>query len=94
MEQRQRYDQIRAEERRKDGNWISGTNHTQCILNPQLHQIPAFGVNNQHIGYFDYSNEMKALGVNLDLMKGRAQDVITSYRHSLSSGAAFDPAVE
>ena len=42
----------------------------------------------------DYSNEMKALGTNLDMLKGRAQDVITAYRHSLSKGTeVFDPAV-
>lgn len=49
------------------------------------------------IGDYDYSNEMKALGVNLDLLKDRAQDVITAFRHSLSSGSnessPFDPAV-
>jgi len=60
-------------------------------------QIPPFGVNNKQIGDYDYSNEMKALGVNLDLLKDRAQDVITAYRHSLSSGSSeaatpFDPA--
>ena len=37
---------------------------------------------------------MKALGTNLDMLKGRAQDVITAYRHSLSKGTeVFDPAV-
>merc|ERR1712117_820185 len=55
-------------------------------------QIPPFGANNQ-IGDFDYSNEMKPLGVNLDLMKGRASGAIKAYRHSLSSGGAFDPEV-
>ena len=36
---------------------------------------------------------MKSLGVNLDLMKRRAGDVDKAYRHSLSSGGAFDPEV-
>ena len=37
---------------------------------------------------------MKGLGVTLDLLKNRAGDVITSYRHSLSKGSEiFDPAV-
>lgn len=55
-------------------------------------QIPPFGANNNLIGDFDYSNEMKSLGVNLDLMKNRAEDVITAYRHSLSSNS-FDPEI-
>ena len=46
------------------------------------------------MGDFDFSNEMKAMGTNLDMLKGRAQDVITAYRHSLSKGQEiFDPAV-
>ena len=37
---------------------------------------------------------MKAMGTNLDMLKGRAQDTITAYRHSLSKGPeVFDPAV-
>ena len=37
---------------------------------------------------------MKALGVSLDMKKDRAEDVITAYRHSLSSSPEiFDPAV-
>jgi len=58
-----------------------------------LEKIPPFGINNKQIGDFDYSNEMKALGVSLDMKKDRAQDVITAYRHSLaSSPEIFDPA--
>ena len=57
-------------------------------------KIPPFGVNNNQIGDFDYSNEMKALGVSLDLKKDRAKDIITAYRHSLSSSPdVFDPTV-
>ena len=44
----------------------------------------------------DYSNEMKALGVSLDIYKKRVDYVISAYSHSLSSaqnGASFDPAV-
>jgi len=56
-------------------------------------QIPPFGERNQVVGDYDYSNEMKGLGVTLDLLKNRAGDVITSYRHSLSKGPEiFDPA--
>ena len=58
-------------------------------------QIPPLGSETPRgLGDFDYSNEMKAMGSNLDMLKGRAQDVITAYRHSLSKGAeVFDPAV-
>jgi len=60
-------------------------------------QIPPFGETNQRVGDYDYSNEMKGLGVTLDLLKERASDVIIAYRHSLSSGrdggsSPFDPA--
>jgi len=47
------------------------------------------------LGEMDYSNEMKALGVSLDIYKKRADYVISAYSHSLSSaqnGASFDPA--
>jgi len=55
-------------------------------------QIPPLGAEKQ-IGDFDFSNEMKAMGTNLDMLKGRAQDTITAYRHSLSKGLeVFDPA--
>ena len=58
-----------------------------------LLQIPPLGAEKQ-IGDFDFSNEMKAMGTNLDMLKGRAQDTITAYRHSLSKGLeVFDPAV-
>jgi len=57
-------------------------------------QIPPFGTNTR-IGDYDYSNEMKALGVNLDMLKERAEDVIKAYRHSLSTksdgSSPFDP---
>lgn len=40
---------------------------------------------------------MKALGVNLDMLKERAEDVIKAYRHSLSTksdgSSPFDPTV-
>lgn len=57
-------------------------------------QIPPLGSEtSRDLGDFDISNEMKAMGTNLDMLKGRAQDVITAYRHSLSKGAeVFDPA--
>jgi len=61
-------------------------------------QIPPFGEANQRVGDYDYSNEMKGLGVTLDLLKSRASDVITAYKHSLSSSknrdnpSPFDPA--
>jgi len=61
-------------------------------------QIPPFGEDNQRVGDYDYSNEMKGLGVTLDLLKSRASDVITAYKHSLSSSknagnpSPFDPA--
>ena len=59
-------------------------------------QIPPFGTNTR-IGDYDYSNEMKALGVNLDMLKERAEDVIKAYRHSLSTksdgSSPFDPTV-
>ena len=61
-----------------------------------VRQIPPFGTNTR-IGDYDYSNEMKALGVNLDMLKERAEDVIKAYRHSLSTksdgSSPFDPAV-
>ena len=48
----------------------------------------------QPLGAQDYSNEMKALGVNLDILKQRASYVISAYSHSLSNGPeSFDPAV-
>ena len=48
----------------------------------------------QPLGAQDYSNEMKALGVNLDILKQRASYVIAAYSHSLSNGPeSFDPAV-
>ena len=58
-------------------------------------QIPPLGAeSSRDLGDFDFSNEMKAMGTNLDMLKGRAQDVITAYRHSLSKGQEiFDPAV-
>merc|ERR1711942_160363 len=56
-------------------------------------QIPPFGEANQRVGDYDYSNEIKGLGVTLDLLKSRASDVITAYKHSLSKGSEiFDPA--
>jgi len=61
-------------------------------------KIPPFGESNQRVGDYDYSNEMKGLGVTLDLLKSRASDVITAYKHSLSSSknkdnpSPFDPA--
>merc|ERR1712025_33517 len=61
-------------------------------------QLPPFGESNQRVGDYDYSNEMKGLGVTLDLLKSRASDVITAYKHSLSSSknkdnpSPFDPA--
>merc|ERR1712193_287650 len=58
-------------------------------------QIPPAGSGNQIVGNVDYSNEMKALGTSLDLMKVRASDVFTAYKHSLSathsSTSSFDP---
>merc|ERR1739838_231864 len=53
-------------------------------------QIPPFGEDNQRVGDYDYSNEMKGLGVTLDLLKARASDVITAYKHSLSSSKKGD----
>ena len=48
----------------------------------------------QPLGAYDSSNEMKALGVNLDILKQRASYVISAYSHSLSNGPeSFDPAV-
>ena len=50
----------------------------------------------------DYSNEMKGMAVTLDMLKARAGDVNTAYRHSLASKTReglpitpnpFDPAV-
>jgi len=47
----------------------------------------------QPLGAYDSSNEMKALGVNLDILKQRASYVISAYSHSLSNGPeSFDPA--
>ena len=54
------------------------------------------------VGDLDYSNEMKGMAVTLDLLKARAGDVNTAYRHSLASKTReglpitpnpFDPAV-
>merc|ERR1719290_56024 len=52
----------------------------------------------QLVGDFDYSTEMKGLGVTLDLLKARASDVFTAYKHSLTTSKAgndptFDPAI-
>merc|ERR1712066_109488 len=57
-------------------------------------QIP-LNSDNQALGGYDYSNEMKALGASLDIFKKRADYVISAYSHSLSTslnGASFDPA--
>merc|ERR1711913_250736 len=35
--------------------------------------------------FMGHSDEMKALGTSLDLMKVRASDVFTAYKHSLSA---------
>merc|ERR1712142_1081065 len=46
------------------------------------------------LGDYDTSNEMKALGVSLDMFKERASYVISAYSHSLSAaqdGYSFDP---
>jgi len=46
------------------------------------------------LGDYDTSNEMKALGVSLDIYKERASYVISAFSHSLSTaqdGASFDP---
>jgi len=55
-------------------------------------QIPPAGESNQIVGNRDFSNEMKALGVGLDLMKVRASDVFTAYKHSLTSKKQGDTA--
>lgn len=39
----------------------------------------------QNIGDFIFSSEMAALGESLDLMKTRADNVLTAYKHSLST---------
>jgi len=81
-----------------DKMWARGKDMIKYVLQRggrmgEGFQIPPFGINNKQIGDFDYSNEMKALGVSLDMKKDRAQDVITAYRHSLSSSPEiFDPA--
>merc|ERR1712059_163435 len=54
-------------------------------------QIPPSGESSHIAGSLDFSNEMKALGVTLDLLKLRATDVFTSYKHSLASTKRGDP---
>lgn len=53
-------------------------------------QIPPFGESSQIVGGLDFSNEMKGLGVTLDLLKVRASDVYTAYKHSLASSKKGD----
>ena len=68
-------------------DWEQRVNH----FNPA--QIPLSN-DLQPLGARDYSNEMKALGVNLDMLKQRATYVIGAYSHSLSNGPeSFAPAV-
>jgi len=78
-----------------DGMWARGKDMIKYILKRGgkmggNFQIPTSGP----IGDIDYSNEMTALGVNLDMLKDRASDIIKSYRHSLSvkNADTFDPA--
>jgi len=59
-------------------------------------QVPASGESKPIAGGLDYSTEMKALGVTLDLLKARATDVHVAYKHSLAarpktSAPSFDP---
>merc|ERR1712055_505294 len=59
-------------------------------------QIPPLGEGSPIAGGLDFSTEMKGLAVTLDLLKTRASDVYTAYRHSLavtskSSPPSFDP---
>jgi len=47
---------------------------------------------------YDYTTEMKALGVTLDLLKVKTEDVAVAYKHSLTTSKAgndpsFDPAI-
>merc|ERR1712055_454103 len=54
-------------------------------------QIPPSGEKNQVVGDLDFSNEMEGLGVTLDLLKVRASDVFTAYKHSLTSTKTVAP---
>jgi len=80
-----------------DNMWAKGKDMIKYVLKRggkmgTNFQIPPLGSARQ-IGDFDYSTEISALGTNLDMLKARAQDVITAYRHSLSKGTeVFDPA--
>merc|ERR1711928_16087 len=85
---------------KSDSMWARGKDMMKYVLKRggkmgNGFQIPPAGTGNQIVGNVDYSNEMKALGTSLDLMKVRASDVFTAYKHSLSathsSTSSFDP---
>merc|ERR1712121_435646 len=88
---------------KSDNMWKKGKDMIKYVLKRGGNmgtgfQIPPVGEAGQRVGDYDYSNEMKGLGVTLDLLKSRASDVITAYKHSHSSSknkdnpSPFDPA--
>ena len=80
-------------------NGMTGRNGKDVYIHVPLGTIITENIPEEFAEYFyyDYSNEMKALGVNLDMLKERAEDVIKAYRHSLSTksdgSSPFDPTV-
>eukprot|EP00092_Neocalanus_flemingeri_P020221 GFUD01021895.1.p1 GENE.GFUD01021895.1~~GFUD01021895.1.p1 ORF type:complete len:245 (+),score=67.61 GFUD01021895.1:47-736(+) len=88
---------------KSDAMWSKGKDMMKYVLKRggkmgSGFQLPPIVESNQRVGDYDYSNEMKGLGVTLDLLKDRASDIITAYKHSLSSSKSedtpspFDPA--
>lgn len=81
-----------------DKMWGRGKDMIKYILKRGGKMGSAFQIpltrDTRTLGDYDTSNEMKALGVSLDIFKERANYVISAYSHSLSAlndGYSFDP---
>jgi len=85
---------------KSDSMWGKGKDMIKYILQrggkmSNGFQIPPIGAS-QSLSSLDYSNEMKGLGVTLDLLKNRAEDALIASLHAYRKGdggkdSSFDP---
>merc|ERR1711890_220464 len=57
-------------------------------------QVPLYSGNGQSVASLDYSNELKSLGVTLDLLKTRTSQLSDAHKHSTSYSSlptSYDP---
>lgn len=87
---------------KSDNMWARGKSMMEYVLKRggrmgSGFQIPPLTSGNT-FAELDFSNEMKSLGVSVDLLKNRAEDSLVAYMHAYRKGdmkaadSSFDPA--